>query len=44
MKTSVEDLELERLLVVYPGKTPYPLTEKVQVIPLADVRDTWNYG
>ncbi len=44
MKTAVEDLELERLWVVYPGKAAYPLTEKIRVIPLADVRDTWNYG
>jgi predicted AAA+ superfamily ATPase len=44
MKAAVEDLELERLWVVYPGKTAYPLTEKIQVIPLAGVRDSWNYG
>jgi predicted AAA+ superfamily ATPase len=44
MKTAVEDLELERLWVVYPGKATYRLTEKVQVIPLADIRETWNYG
>ena len=44
MKTAVEDLELEGLWVVYPGKAAYRLTEKIQVIPLADVRDTWDYG
>jgi hypothetical protein len=44
MKTAVEDLELERLWVVYPGKAAYPLTEKIQVIPLAAVRATWNFG
>ena len=43
MKTAVEDLELERLWVVYPGKEAYPLTEKTQVLPLADVRDAWSY-
>ena len=43
MKTAVEDLELERLWVVYPGKAAYTLSEKIQVLPLADVRDTWNY-
>jgi len=43
MKTAVEDLKLKRLWVVYPGKAAYPLSEKIQVIPLADVRDTWNY-
>ena len=44
MKTAVEDLRLERLWVVYPGKAAYRLIEKIQVIPLADVHDTWNYG
>ncbi|RPH51523.1 MAG: ATP-binding protein [Desulfobacteraceae bacterium] len=44
MKTAVEDLKLERLWVVYPGKAAYRLTEKIQVIPLADVRNTWYYG
>ena len=44
MKTAVEDLELERLWVVYPGKAAYRLTEKVQVLPLADIRETGNYG
>jgi predicted AAA+ superfamily ATPase len=44
MKTAVEDLELERLWVVYLGKATYPLAEKIGVLPLADVRGTWNYG
>ena len=44
MQTAVADLNLERLWVVYPGKAAYRLTEKIQVIPLTDVRDTWNYG
>jgi predicted AAA+ superfamily ATPase len=44
MKTAVEDLKLERLWVVYPGKAAYRLTEKVQVLPLADIRDAWNYA
>ncbi len=44
MKTAVEDLELERLWVVYPGKAAYPLGEKIQVPPPADVSDTSNCG
>jgi uncharacterized protein len=44
MRTAVEDLKLERLWIVNPGKTAYRLTEKVQVLPLADIRETWNYG
>jgi hypothetical protein len=44
MKTAVEDLKLARLWVVYPGKAAYPVAEKIQVVPLADVTDVWNYG
>ncbi|MBN1664487.1 MAG: ATP-binding protein [Deltaproteobacteria bacterium] len=44
MKTAVEDLTLERLWVVYPGKAAYRLTETIQVIPFTDIRDTWIYG
>lgn len=44
MKTAVEDLELARLWVVYPGKAAYALSENIRVLPLADVLDTWNYG
>jgi hypothetical protein len=43
MRTAVADLGLERLWVVYPGKAAYRLTEKVQVLPLADIGDAWNY-
>jgi uncharacterized protein len=43
VKTAVEDLELDRLWVVYPGKAAYPLADKIQVMPLADVPDTWNH-
>lgn len=43
MKAALEDLSLERLWVVYPGKTAYRLAEKVQVLPLADIGDAWRY-
>ena len=43
MKTAVEDLTLERLWVVYPGKAAYRLTENVQALPLSDIGDVWNY-
>lgn len=44
MKTAVEDLKLERLWVVYPGKAAYRLTDKVHVVPLAEIGENWNYG
>jgi hypothetical protein len=34
MRTALTDLELDRLLVLYPGPHSYPLAEKVQVLPL----------
>ncbi len=34
MRIAVDNLELERLLVVYPGERPYPLGERVMVVPL----------
>jgi uncharacterized protein len=35
MKIAMEDLELSRLLVIYPGIHPYPLAENIQAVPLA---------
>jgi len=32
--TVIRDLELNTLLVIYPGKKAYPLLENVQVVPL----------
>jgi len=41
---ALEDLKLEGLWVVYPGKAAYGLTEKIQVLLLSHIRDEWNYG
>jgi uncharacterized protein len=35
MRTAMATLELSKLLVIYPGPLPYPLEEKIQVLPLA---------
>lgn len=43
IKTAVEDLALERLWVVYPGKAAYRLADKVQAIPLANIGESWSY-
>jgi predicted AAA+ superfamily ATPase len=37
MKIALEDLELDRLFVIYPGKTSYPLGEKIHVLPLSSI-------
>ncbi|MHC4951971.1 MAG: ATP-binding protein [Planctomycetota bacterium] len=39
----LEDLKLEHLWVVYPGKTRYPLNEKVTVLPITEIGQQWNY-
>jgi len=43
MKSVLEDLSLERLWVVYPGKAACRLAGKVQVLPLADIGEAWRY-
>lgn len=37
MRIALEDLELERLFVIYPGRTAYPLADRVNVLPLSSV-------
>lgn len=34
MEIAMEDLRLERLLVIYPGSRPYELSERIHVVPL----------
>lgn len=37
MRIALEDLKLDRLIVVYPGSQGYPLHPKVDVVPLIDL-------
>ena len=37
MRIALEDLQLERIAVVYPGPRRYPLAERVEVVPLSEV-------
>lgn len=37
MHTALTDLSLERLWVLYPGKTGYPLHERAEAVPLVDL-------
>ncbi len=39
MQIARDDLELERLLVLYPGTTPYPLDDRIDVVPLQQLAD-----
>jgi hypothetical protein len=43
MRVALDDLKLERLLVIYPGETDYILDDRIQVLALRNVealRDT----
>ena len=46
MHIALDDLQLERLVVVYPGTRPYPLSERVAAVPLeilvADDKWIWQ--
>ena len=37
MRIAMEDLKLERLWVVYPGKTGYPMDKKIECLPLDEI-------
>jgi predicted AAA+ superfamily ATPase len=40
MKIALEDLQLNHLIVIYPGEKAYPLAEHIQVIPLKELADS----
>ena len=37
MRIALDDLKLDRLMVVYPGERRFPLAEKIEAIPLAEI-------
>jgi len=43
MLSALTTLELEKLWVIYPGNTRYPIHEKVEVLPLKDIQEYWEY-
>lgn len=42
MRAALSDLELTKLLVIYPGPHPYPLAEKIQTVPLKSLPEIQN--
>jgi predicted AAA+ superfamily ATPase len=47
MRIAMQDLKLERLWVVYPGKIGYPMDDKIECVPLAElsrIRETLATG
>ncbi|MCP4371175.1 MAG: hypothetical protein GY797_24130 [Deltaproteobacteria bacterium] len=43
MKSVVEDLALEHVWVVYPGKDQYKIADRVTVCPLRQIPERWDY-
>ena len=39
MKIAMEDLQLDRLIVFYPGEKAYPLADRIEVVPLVRLAD-----
>ena len=37
MRSALEDLKLDKLLVVYPGPLRYPIAERVEAVPLVQL-------
>jgi predicted AAA+ superfamily ATPase len=37
MRIALDDLKLDRLMVVYPGERRFPLAEKIEAVPLAEI-------
>ena len=44
MASAMKDLDLAHLWVLYPGDRAYPLASDVSTLPLAAVKDLWQYA
>jgi uncharacterized protein len=44
MRSAMEDLELEHLWVVHPGKERWAMDERITALPLREVGAHWNYA
>jgi predicted AAA+ superfamily ATPase len=44
MRIGMEDLDLARLWVVYPGRESYKLAENIKVMPLRNLGERWDYA
>ncbi|KAF0109242.1 MAG: ATPase AAA [Anaerolineaceae bacterium] len=42
MRIALQDLQLDHLVVLYPGSRPYPLAERIQVLPLTVIAEGLN--
>lgn len=44
MRTALDDLELEHLWVVHPGRERWAMDERITALPLREVHAHWDYG
>ena len=40
MRTALEDLELDRIYVIYPGNLSYPIADQVTALPISELGKT----
>jgi hypothetical protein len=40
MRTALEDLELDRIFVIYPGNLSFPIADQVTVLPISELGKT----
>ena len=43
IRMAIDDLNLEKLWIIYPGADRYRLDDKVEVVPLSEVPADWAY-
>ena len=43
MSVVINDLDLDHLWVIYPGKQRYQLSENITVLPLSEISAKWEY-
>ena len=44
LRTAIQDLKLDRAFIVYPGNKSYPVSERVEVVPLPALRKRLGGG
>ena len=43
MRSALVDLDLEKLWIVYPGDSCYPIHDRVEALPIKEVPKRWLY-
>jgi hypothetical protein len=43
VSSALKDLNLKKLWIVYPGNKRYSVDKNVEVLPLSEIRENWEY-